>query len=400
VLVFTGLFPTPSDPANGIFKWQLVHALASICEVTVVCPLPWFPRWTFLRRFARWYRFAEVPREYEVGGIRVVSPKYPMLPRVSERLHAVVMFLASLATVWRLHRRMRFDIMNPMWLYPDAVAAGWIGRLLRIRMVPTGSGCDVNRMLDEGDKRGQILAMLRRSSVITVVSEALRQNVVARGIPAERVSTTPNGVNTELFQVRDRAQARSELALPAAAHLLLYVGRLSEEKGLATLLEAVARLRGKRDGFLLYLVGEGPQLGELRERALSLGLEQTVRFAGPQDHAAVAKWLAACDVLCLPSLREGCPNVVLEALSSGRPVVASRVGGVPEFVREGNGLLVRPQDPEALSAALADALARDWNAQAIAQSVSGCSWGAAAERYHLAYCEALSAAAGGQRASA
>lgn len=385
VLVFTSLFPTPEHRTHGVFKWQLVRELSDICDITVVCPLPWFPGWRPLRRFVRWYAYAAIPREYDVDGIRVHSPKYLMLPWISEPFQALLMFLGALSMVWRLHRRERFDLINSMWLYPDAVAAGFIGKLLGIPMVPTASGCDVNLMLKERGKRGQILAMLRRAPAITAVSEALRQTMASEGIPLSRIATTPNGVNGDLFFARDHSQARSELGLPENRRVVLYVGRFSEEKGLHTLIEAAGLLRQHRDDFLVYLVGDGPLSRELRAQVQALDLAKNVLFAGTQDHTAVAKWYGACDVFCLPSLREGCPNVLLEALSSGRPAVASRVGGIPDLLQEDCGILVEPLNAAALAAALDTALDRPWSAAVIAASMSRFTWRAAAENYHSTY---------------
>ena len=390
VLLFTNLFPNPEDHTRGIFTGQLAHELAEICDLTVVCPLPWFPRWSFLRRFPRWYEFARVPQEYKIHGVQVYSPKYVILPRISEPILGALMFFGSFMTVWKLHRRVRFDVINSMWLYPDSVAAGWIAKLLRIPMVPTALGCDVNRMLNEGGKRGQILSMLRRAPSITAVSEALREGMVSEGIPAARISTIPNGVNGSLFFIRDKLKARAELSLPTERKIVVYVGRLSEEKGLSTLVEAAGKLRRRRDDFLLCLVGDGPLMSELQARVEELGLTGNVRFAGQQDHNAVANWLGACDVFCLPSLREGCPNVVIEALSSGRPVVASRVGGIPDMVRADTGVLVEAQHVEGFATALDAALARKWDERLIAESMNGATWRTAAENYYLAYRDAVS----------
>ena len=389
VLLFTNLFPTPQDPTRGIFTWQLAHELCELCDMTVVCPLPWFPRWPILRRFTQWYGFALVPTEYDVRGIHVYSPKYLMLPRISEPLLGVLMFLGTLATVWRLHRRKKFDVINPMWLYPDAVAAGWIGKLLGIPAVPTALGCDVNLFLDERAKRGQILALLRRSPAITAVSEELRERMVAEGIPPARVATTPNGVDAELFYVRDKLMARRELGLPDEERIIVYVGRLSEEKGLPTLLEAGDRLCQKGRHFSIYLVGEGPLLETLRTRASQFGLDTCVHFVGRQAHDRVALWLAACDVFCLPSLREGCPNVVLESLSCGRPVVATRVGAIPDLVNADAGVLVDVRDADQLAAALVKALDCRWDTTRITQSTTNYSWRSAATRYRDAYQEAI-----------
>jgi len=392
VLLYTNLFPTPSEPTRGIFTWQLARELRCMCDLTVVCPLPWFPRWSFLRRLRQWYEYSLVPREYEFEGIQVYSPKYLMLPKISEPFLGLLMFLGTILTVWKLHRRKKFNVVNPMWLYPDAVSAGWIGRLLGIQAVPTALGCDVNLFLDEPAKRSQILAMLRRSRKITAVSEALRARMIAEGIEPARIWTTPNGVDTTLFHVRGRVAACRELGLPEVVPSVLYVGRLSEEKGLSTLVDAAGRLLQSGRKFMLYFVGDGPELGALRARAHGNGLGANVQFLGHQDHSRVALWVAACNVFCLPSLREGCPNVVLESLSSGRPVVASRVGAIPDLVGGESGILVDPGNALQLADALGLALDRSWDAARIAATTSGKSWRSAAykfvEAYRLAAAEA------------
>jgi glycosyltransferase involved in cell wall biosynthesis len=385
VLFFTNLFPTPVDTTRGIFHLQLVRELAKICDVTVVCPLPWFPRWSFLKRFKRWYSFAEIPEEYEIGGVHIYSPKYVMLPKVSGALQGMLVYWGSLRTILGLHKKSALDLINALWLYPDAVAAARIAKKLDIPMVPAALGCDVNRMLNEADKRDQILGMLTAAEKIISVSDGLRENMAAEGIPKERISTIANGVNSALFFDRQQSQERLLLNLPLDKKIIVYVGRLAEEKGLSTLIAAVALMREKRNDFLVCIVGDGPQMGELRDQTAALGATESIRFAGHQNHDSIASWLGACDVFCLPSIREGCPNVVVEALSSGRPVIASGVGGIPDMVQETAGILVEPSQPQALAQALDAGLDRHWDKTAIANSVRGNTWRASAETYLSVY---------------
>jgi teichuronic acid biosynthesis glycosyltransferase TuaC len=391
VLFFTNLFPTPVDPTRGIFHLQLVRELASICDITVVCPLPWFPRWPFLKRLARWYAFAEIPREYEISGIHVYSPKYLMLPKVSGAMQGRLVYLGSRPVVQQLHRQLPFDVINALWLYPDAVAAAHMGKELGIPMVPAALGCDVNRMLNESDKRDQIVSMLKNAERIISVSDGLRDGMVAEGVLKDRVSTISNGVNTDLFFPREKSLERSRHGLPPNKKIAVYVGRLAEEKGLTTLVAAAGLISAKRQDFLLCIVGDGPQMDELRAQTAALGVSETINFIGHQNHEAIASWLGACDVFCLPSIREGCPNVVIEALSSGRPVVASRVGGIPDMVKPYAGALVEPAQPVTLAEALNQALDQNWDTEAIANSVNENTWRATAEVYLSVYKDAVSA---------
>lgn len=381
VLIFTNLFPTPGSRSFAIFNAQLVRKLQECCEIVVVCPLPWFPRWRVLRRFPHWFEFAEVPAEYHLDGVQVHVAKYPMIPKVSGSIQSLLVFVGSVLTVLRLHRKFEFDIMCSMWLYPDAVASNWIAALLKLPLVPVALGCDVNRMLFEPGKRRQILSMLRRAPEVITVSEELRRILLMEGIPAERVTTIPNGVDVELFSARPTGPARLQLALPLDKRLIVYVGRLSEEKNLLNLLEAIALLKEKRVDFVLQIVGGGEQHSILEARIRSLQIQDLVRLAGPQPHSNIPLWLSAADVFCLPSIREGCPNVVLEAIASGRPVVASNVGGIPSMVPNDCGLLIDPHNVMDLANALNVALSQNWDANQIASRVHKNSWASAAKRY-------------------
>jgi glycosyltransferase involved in cell wall biosynthesis len=164
---------------------------------------------------------------------------------------------------------------------------------------------------------------------------------------------------------------------------VLFVGNLVAVKGVDVLLKAWSRLAaagvlGSEDR--LAIVGDGPERGRLQAQAEALGLGPRVAFAGAVAFAEVPRWMAASDVLCLPSRSEGTPNVVVEALASGVPVVATRVGGVPELVRQGeNGLLVPPEDAPALAEALASALVRPWDGPALRASVAHLTWERLAE---------------------
>jgi glycosyltransferase involved in cell wall biosynthesis len=131
----------------------------------------------------------------------------------------------------------------------------------------------------------------------------------------------------------------------------------------------------------LCIVGDGELRPSLERQAAQEGIAAHVTFAGSRDNAEIADWIGAAHVLCLPSLREGCPNVVLEALACGRPVVASAVGAIPDMLDARCGLLCEPGDPAGFADALARALEQRWNAAEIRATVAGCSWRAAAQQY-------------------
>jgi glycosyltransferase involved in cell wall biosynthesis len=157
------------------------------------------------------------------------------------------------------------------------------------------------------------------------------------------------------------------------SELILYAGNLLAGKGLGELMEAFIRLAQSRPRLRLAIVGQGPYGEALARRAAAAGVEDRVTMPGRGDAAAVAGWMRAADVFCLPSYSEGCPNVVVEALACGRPVVATRVGGIPELVNEACGMLIPPRDAGELASALDRALSRRWDSGEIART-STRSW--------------------------
>src|SRR5262249_18452745 len=168
----------------------------------------------------------------------------------------------------------------------------------------------------------------------------------------ERVAVVMNGVDGCLFQPRDRLEARRALGLSAHTKLALYVGNLKPEKGPLDLARAWPIVARHLPDAELAIVGAGPLRDDV---AASIGQGATLVGAQPLDR--IPQWMAACDVLVLPSHVEGTPNVVLEALASGRRVVASAVGGVPDLITSPTlGVLVPPRDPDALADALMTAL--------------------------------------------
>jgi glycosyltransferase involved in cell wall biosynthesis len=184
----------------------------------------------------------------------------------------------------------------------------------------------------------------------------LKAKLLELGVPPEKVHLVPRGVDTHAFCPGNQEKARRQLGLPAAGRQLLWVGRMVPVKGLDVLLEACALLRDRGVDFHLYLAGDGPLRKTLEAATSTGGLTKQVSFIGVVPHDRLPDWYRAADLAVLPSLSEGVPNVLREALACGTPFVASRVGGVPELAGEPWGRLVRPGDPAELAEAIARSL--------------------------------------------
>jgi glycosyltransferase involved in cell wall biosynthesis len=206
---------------------------------------------------------------------------------------------------------------------------------------------------------------------MTVPSDAVKRwDVEELGLDADRIWVIPNGVELDRFaHPRPREEARQRLGLDAVnGPLIGYVGRLEEPvKGLGYLLSALAQLRGDDHSPRLLVVGEGHARGRLEATAMHLGLREWVRFAGLRKD--VPELMGALDLLVVPSLREGCPNVVLEAMAAGLPVVATGVGGTPEIIQHGvTGWLVTPGDSTELAQGIDRMLRHPDEARALARA--------------------------------
>ncbi|MFO0759442.1 MAG: glycosyltransferase family 4 protein [Byssovorax sp.] len=376
VLVFTNLYPSTVDPTLGMFNQHTFNALARRCPVRVVAPI---------RAWARFNRPLDVirPLHEHYTGLDAIFPAYWSIPSAPV-LHGAGMYLSSYPWVSRLRRSFPFDVIVAAWAYPDAVAAARLAQRWDVPLVTAVLGSDVYELPRAFfGLKPQIEWGLGRAQRVLSVSRAMADRVAELGVPRERVIVQHNGVDGERFAVRDRDASRDAVGLPHRRKVIGYVGNLRTEKGSDVLIEAMDHLVNKlgvKDPELV-IVGSGELGPSLEKRVGALGLSSNVRFAGRKLHDEIPRWMNAFDVFCLPSRREGCPNVILEALASGKPVVASNVGGIPELVDEKNGILVPSESPAALAQAFKDALERSWDPEALRGSVQFLSWDAVGATY-------------------
>jgi len=375
VLAITKIFPNQAEPLSAPFNRQQFAALARRCDLEVAATIPWFPGAGLVARWSSAGRLARVPHREQIAGISVIHPRTLFVPRLA---HAAwgPLYAASIAPEL-IRYRGKIDVVLGSWAYPDGFAAVIAARLIGAPCVVKLHGSDINVMARLPGPRRQTAWALSRAARVVAVSRALADEVAELGVPRDRIAIVMNGVDPELFRVRDRAAARSELGLPGGP-LALCVANLKPEKGVLDLARAWERVARELPDARLVFVGDGPA-----RAALESALPPRATLAGPQTLPRVATWLAACDVLVLPSHAEGTPNVVLEALASGRRVVATAVGGVPDLITSGAlGALVPAQQPEAMAAALTQALRTSYDADAVAAQGAHGGWEASAAALH------------------
>ncbi len=329
LLTFSTLFPHAARPNHGIFvENRLRHLLAS-GEATsfVLAPVPWFPGRS--QRFGDWAVNARAPTAEIRHGIAIHHPRYPVIPKLGMSIAPWLLYQAMVPHVSRLLAEgHRFDAIDAHYIYPDGVAACWLGRRFGLPVAMTARGTDVNLIPRYRVPRRLIEGAIRDASALIAVSTALKDVLVKLGAPDEKVTVLRNGVETGLFRPPEsRPAIRSELGLKGLG--LISVGALIERKGHHRTIEAMRQL----PDFELIIVGEGPERHRLGRMIGDYGLAGRVRLLGPQPHTELPALYGAADASVLASSREGCANVLLESMACGTPVVAADVWGNSEVVR-------------------------------------------------------------------
>jgi glycosyltransferase involved in cell wall biosynthesis len=356
IAVVSRYFPSSGEPWQGRSAYQTIRALNAQANVHVFYPNAAYP--SILRPRTRLYNALDP--NYSPAGVSVSYHDYPALPLLSRPFNGA---LAS-RTLFPHVREFHPDLIFSIFLYPDSYAALKIAKKLGVPLVAMGIGSDIHSI---GDRLSAMhtRTVLEQADFLVTVSEDLRQKALSMGAKPETSRSVVNGCDLSIFHVRDRAEARRQLKLDPDAEFALYIGRMDLRKGLRELVEASAKLHATHPRQQVYMVGEGPdrpQITQSIESAGATGYIHTLPPCAPDD---VAVWMAAADLVTLPSYMEGCPNVVLEALACGRPVVATRVGGIPEIMSDACGRLIPPRDANALAEALEAVLSAEWDASSI-----------------------------------
>ena len=345
LLTFSTLFPHAARPNHGIFVEnrlrQLLHSGQAVS--TVVAPVPWFPSRAEL--FGEWAMHAGAPAKETRHGIEVLHPRYPVIPKIGMTAAPWLLYRAMVPVVARLlERERRFDAIDAHYVYPDGVAATWLGKRFGLPVVMTARGTDVNLIPRYSRPRDLIQGAIRNCAAMIAVSAALKQALVELGAPEDKVTVLRNGVEMDLFHpAADRDSLRRELGV--SGKVLISVGGLIERKGHHRTIEAMRSL----PDFSLLIVGEGPEREHLAGLIAQFGLGDRVRLLGPRPHVQLPGLYAAADASVLASSREGWANVLLESMACGTPVVAANIWGNPEVVRAPEaGVIYEPNTPEGI----------------------------------------------------
>ena len=398
VVMVTTSYPRFPGDSVGTFMEPIARSVAARGhDVHVVAP--WHPLVTRPPeehgvRF-HFYRYAPF-QSLNVFG-------YAAAMRADVHLRAAAYMAAPLALAagWRaarhVARRHHATMMHGHWVIPGGITAAMAAP--RLPLVISLHGSDVYVAERLAPARSAARHAFARAGFVTSCSDDLARRAIALGAAAERIETVPYGVDSVRFGpgVAVRAARRTELGIADNVPLCFAAGRLVHKKGFEYLVDAI----GRTPGVVLALAGEGTLDHALRAQAQAQGVAGRVLFLGNQPQDAVGEYFAAADMICAPSVRDnsgnvdGLPNVVLEAMASGTPLITTAAGGIGSVVEhERTGLIVAERD----SAALANALQRILSDPVMAAEIGRAAraevqrrfgWERVAVRFEAAYARAL-----------
>ena len=365
ILALIDQLPSEENPNTWGHALGQVRSLSEECDITIVSPV-WLP--ISLRSYTRnKKRIRKLPPyKYRIGTIPCLRPRYidfSFIPwQYRKHYFQIVSMIVSLLFLI-VTKKIRFEIIHAHFVYRPGYVAAILGKILRKPVIITAHGSDIHQNLYSEDTviRKRTINALQCSKCIIAVSENLKNMIIDEGF-GDKTFVIPCGFSySKIFQM-DANKCRVKLFLETNKKILLFIGNLVAVKGVDVLIEAFRIVRDKIDNIDLLIVGDGPESDSLKQQVYKIGLKGMVYFLGRKNHTEIPLYVNASDILAVPSRNEGRSVAIIEALACGKPVVASRVGGIPEtIVNDKLGILVEKENPVALAEGIINALNKTWD---------------------------------------
>jgi glycosyltransferase involved in cell wall biosynthesis len=340
VLIVTTAFPRWEGDSRAPFILEAARAIRKfITSVSVIAmhspgskqhetfngieinrPKYFFEKWEILQK--------------ESGGIPIMWKKFPF----SRILIFPLLFTQMIATI--IYSK-QFDIIHANWTL--AGLSVWLGKILHNKpFLVTVQGSDIYQATRIPFVRFTTKAMLKKADQVVALSRSLADEIISLGIPSNKISIVPNGVDIRRFS------PSMELRKP----VILFVGSLIERKGVRYLIEAMPNILQRFPEYKLIIIGEGPDYDKLNHLCQELDINKNIKFEGQKPQKEISQWMRRAKVFVLPSTEEGLGVVLLEAIASGTPCVGTRIGGIQDVISPEVGILVPPKDPFSIEKAI------------------------------------------------
>ena len=366
VLTYTTLFPNNVFPNHGVFIKERMRFFAQRNELKVVAPVPYFPG---ININTRWYKYSKIKKFEIIEDIPVWHPRYFITPRIGMSLYGDYLYWSTKKIVAKILSSYTFEAIDAHYIYPDGYAALKIAKEFNKPIILSARGTDINLYSEFPIIKKKLLFTMQSADRIIAVSQSLKDRIHELGIPEYKIEVIPNGVDFDKFYKMDKMTARKELNLPLDKKIILSVGLLIDRKGFNFLIDAfgilIKNMVGKKPPVLI-IAGEGERKVQLQTQINKNKLQDCIKLVGSIPHNQLNKYYNAADIFTLVSSREGWPNAVMEALACGVPVVATKIWGIPEIIKNDSyGILVEDQDPQKIYDGLNTALHRRWDTDKI-----------------------------------
>jgi teichuronic acid biosynthesis glycosyltransferase TuaC len=356
VLFLSKSFPNKVFDVLGLWVENLVRHSVSFCQPKVISPVPYCPPLPGLPEY--YARLRTIPRRCAYDGVEVFYPRYLVGPGYSLRaVEWATYYLAVRRQADQLRREFPFDLIHAHFTYPDGCAAVRLGRRFQVPViitehVPWGPWMDSSSIVLQ-----QAIRAVHECALLVAVSSSVRNSILEVIDAPEKIRVIPNAVDGTIFTLPAKGQRR-------ISNQIVFVGAIRPVKGVDILLRAMRVLKESGREVHLLLVGESffknyqREYERIRRMTQELDLDGRVEFVGKQQPVDVVRYVQESAVLVLPSRAESFGMVLVEALACGTPVVATRCGGPEDIVNDRVGVLVPPEDPQALATAIAQVLDR------------------------------------------
>jgi teichuronic acid biosynthesis glycosyltransferase TuaC len=388
ILVLSRSYPNNVLSFLGLWVEGLTRYLLEFCDSKVISPVPYCPP---LPGLGDYTRFRRIERRRVTNGVEALYPRFLVPP--GQKFHAwesVTYHMSAMPVADRIRRDFPFDLIHAHFSYPDGFVAARLGRRYKVPVVITEHAPWKPWM----ENYPRVLRLTRwafnECTFHIGVSRSVRDEVKCFMGDSDKLRVIPCGVDGSVFTLREKpSQSKKQI---------LFAGAIRQVKGVDILLRAMHLLVGRGRCETLAMVGESYyqsyqiEYERIRQMAIDLGLRDKVQFLGGKTQTELARYMHQSDVLVLPSRKESLGMVLVESLACGTPVVATRSGGPEDIVNEQVGVLVPPEDPEALADAIERVLRRpdDFNPAALrAYALRKFSWNRISRQYFELYKEAI-----------
>jgi glycosyltransferase involved in cell wall biosynthesis len=399
ILVFTSTFPRWKNDTDPPFVYELCKRLTDEYEVHVLTPH--YPG----------AEHEEILGEITVKRFRYFLPRFEklagevgILPTLrTNKLYLFVIpffILAGFFSLLTYSRKIKPDLIHAHWIIPQGFLVYLVSCFYNRPYIVTAHGADVFGLQHSFFSRLKSL-VLRNAAAVTTVSNALKAKLLEHGTAGNEVVVLPMGVDSNRFKGRIESCAQTEPEYYRNLSQILYVGRLTEKKGVSFLIRAIPEVKKHYPDIQLTIVGGGELVAELKEETLTLGLDNSITFQGALPNFELPKYYARHSIFVGPSIEakggdtEGFGLTFVEAAMAGCLLIGTDVGGIPDIIQDGEtGLLVRQKDSEAIADKIIYALSNPDTAREISNNgktrcIEKYDWKIISKKYSSIFREAI-----------